>query len=72
MPWEGFETGVKLQPVDRQKGEPRVLAFLVGKVLVWYGIRENLLWLCGYIEKAGGASGAYDSLVFHQSLVSVK
>lgn len=38
-------------------GEPRVLAFLVGKVLVWYGIRENLLWLCGYIEKAGGASG---------------
>lgn len=26
-----------------QKGKPRVLAFLVGKVLVWHGIRENLL-----------------------------
>lgn len=38
-----------------QKGKPRVLAFLVGKVLLWYGIRENLLWLCGYyIEKASG------------------
>lgn len=36
-----------------QKGEPRVLSFLVGKVLVWYGIRENLLWLCGYIRKGG-------------------
>lgn len=40
-----------------QEGELRVLAFLVGKVWVWYGIREDLLWLCGYIEKAGGASG---------------
>ena len=36
-----------------QKGKPKVLAFLVGKVLLWYGIRENLL--CGYyISKAGG------------------
>ena len=40
-----------------KEGELRVLAFLVGKVWVWYGIREDLLWLCGYIEKAGGASG---------------
>lgn len=41
--------------VFKKKGKPQVLAFLVGKVLLWYGIRENLLWLCGYyIEKASG------------------
>jgi len=38
-----------------QKVESQVLSFLLGKVLVWYGIKENLLWLRGYIEQAGRA-----------------